>query len=161
MENTVKTTVETGEPAIGISLDCKINDRRALVIQTYLPRDAANGAVYHLLEKCLHAADILEVRYRLKDLRLLLEKTLEELPIHERKAKDFQERAYIKHQQGNRRGEFKFSQAEQSSFDNMTTNVATCRENIKRFEKAIAEAEMELAHASTGATDNQSSAPDS
>src|SRR3974377_859362 len=98
-----------GEPAIGISLDCKINEKRALVIQTYLPRDAANGEVYHLLEKCLNAADILEVRYRLKDLRLLLEKTLEELPVHEKKTKDYQENAYRKHMQGNRRGDIKLS----------------------------------------------------
>src|SRR3974390_3937775 len=150
-----------GDPAIGISRDFKINDRRALVIQTYLPRDAANGEVYHLMEKCLDAADILEVRDRLKDLRLLLEKAVEELPIHEKKAKDYQENAYRKHMQGNRRGEFKFSQAEQASFDNMTTSVAACRENIKRFEKAIAEAEMELANVTPGATDRQSGSPDS
>ena len=150
-----------GEPAIGISLDCKINEKRALVIQTYLPRDSANGEVYHLLEKCLNAADILEVRYRLKDLRLLLEKTLEELPIHEKKAQAYQENAYKKHMQTNRRGEFKFSQAEQASFDNMTTNVAACRENIKRFEKAIAEAEMELANVTPGATDRQPRPPNS
>jgi hypothetical protein len=153
--------VETGEPAIGISLDCKINDRRALVIQTYLPRDAENGAVYHLLEKCLNAADILEVRYRLKDLKLLLEKTVEELPVHEKKAQEYQENAYRKYLQGQRKGDFKFSGAEQASFDNMTTNVAACRENIKRFEKAIAEAEMELANVAPGATDRQSGSPDS
>ena len=70
------------EPAIGISLDCKINDRRALVIQTHVSRDAPNGEVYHILEKCLNAADLLDIRYRLKDLRLLLDKTREELPMH-------------------------------------------------------------------------------
>ena len=42
----------------------------------------------------------------------------------------------------------------------MTTNVAACRENIKRFEKAIAEAEMELANATPGASDRQSGPPD-
>ena len=150
-----------GEPAIGISLDCKINDRRAVVFQTYLPRDSANGEVYHLLEKCLHAADTLEIRYRLKDLHVFLEKALEELPRQEKKLREFQENAYKKHVQSNRRGEFKFNEAQQASFDHMTTNVAVCREDVKRFEISIAEAEMELANVTPGATDRQPRPPNS
>ena len=89
----MKDKIGPGEPAIGFSLDCKINDRRAFVIQTYLAIDARPKQINELLDRLLVSADRQEVRYRLKDMRLLLEKAELELPLHEKKLVEFEESA--------------------------------------------------------------------
>ena len=133
-----------GEPAIGFSIDCKVNDRRAMVIQTYLPVDAEPKQINELLDRLLVAADRQEVRYRLKDMRLLLEKSEQELPLHEKDLVKFEETTVREHQASGRRSEFQWKGAVASARDNKIQNVAMCRVNIERIKKGIAEAEAEL-----------------
>ena len=140
----MKDKIEPGEPAIGFSLDCKINDRRAFVIQTYLPLDAAPKRINELLDRLLIAADRQEVRYRLKDMRLLLEKSEQELPMHEKDLVKFEETTVRDHQASGRRANFEWKGALASARENKIQNVAVARVNIDRIKKGIAEAEAEL-----------------
>ena len=140
----MKDKIEPGEPAIGFSIDCKINDRRAMVIQTYLPLDADPATINALLDRLLIAADRQEVRYRLKDMRLLLEKSEQELPMHEKDLVKFEESTVREHGATGRKSEFQWKGAQAASRDNKIQNVAMCRVNIDRIKKGIAEAEAEL-----------------
>lgn len=139
-----KDTIGPGEPAIGFSLDCKINDRRAFVIQTYLPIDAEPKAINKLLDRLLVSADRQEVRYRLKDMRLLLEKAELELPIHEKKLVEFEESTMRRHSASGRKADFAWKGNDASNRDNLIQSVAMTRVNIDRIKKGIAEAEAEL-----------------
>lgn len=139
-----KDRIEPGEPAIGFSFDCKINDRRAVVIQTYLPIDSTPEQINAIFTKCTDAADRLEVKYRLKDLRLLLEKHQQELPMHEKDLAQFEEAQVREHRQSNRRGEFAWKGAAETNRNNKVQNVAALRHRVKQTEDAIKEAEVEL-----------------
>jgi hypothetical protein len=140
----MKDKIGPGEPAIGFSIDCKINDRRAMVIQTYLPLDAAPKQINELLDRLLVSADRQEVRYRLKDMRLLLEKSEQELPMHEKDLVRFEDATVRDHKVSGRKSEFEWKGALASSRDNKIQSVAMCRVNIERIKKGIAEAEAEL-----------------
>jgi hypothetical protein len=140
----MKDTIGPGEPAIGFSIDCKINDRRAMVIQTYLPIDASPLMINALLDRLLTGADRQEVRYRLKDMRLLLEKAEAELPMHEKKLVEFEESAIRRHQSGGRKADFVWKGNDATNRDNLIQSVAMARVNIDRIKKGIAEAEAEL-----------------
>lgn len=144
----MKDKIGPGEPAIGFSIDCKVNDRRAMVIQTYLPLDAAPKVINEVLDRLLVAADRQEVRYRLKDMRLLLEKSEQELPMHEKKLVEFEDSAIRRHEgqvhAGRKRADFEWKGAEATNRDNLIQSVAMARVNIDRIKKAIAEAEAEL-----------------
>ena len=140
----MKDKIGPGEPAIGFSIDCKVNDRRAMVIQTYLPIDAEPKAINALLDRLLVAADRQEVRYRLKDMRLLLEKAEAELPMHEKKLVEFEGSAVRKHQESGRRADFVWKGNDATNRDNLIQSVAMARVNIDRIKKGIAEAEAEL-----------------
>jgi hypothetical protein len=140
----MKDKVLPGEPAIGFSLDCKINDRRAFVIQTYLPIDAEPKQVNQLLDRLLIAADRQEVRYRLKDMRLLLEKSEAELPMHEKKLVEFEDSAVRRHKVGGRKADFEWKGNDATNRDNLLQSVAMARVNIDRIKKGIVEAEAEL-----------------
>jgi hypothetical protein len=139
-----KDKIEPGEPAIGFSLDCKINDRRAIVMQSYLPIDAKPVEINRLLEKMLAAADRTEIRYRLKDLKLLLEKHEQELPMHEKDLETFENRVVKDYQKSGRGSEFKWKGTDAASRDNKIQNIATMRIRIEHTKKAISEAEAEL-----------------
>ena len=140
----MKDKIGPGEPAIGFSIDCKVNDRRAMVIQTYLPIDAKPSQINEVLDRLLIAADRQEVRYRLKDMRLLLEKSFQELPMHEKDLEKFEENTVREHQGSGRRSEFQWKGALASARENKLQNVAMCRVSIERIKKGIAEAEAEL-----------------
>ena len=140
----MKDKVLPGEPAIGFSLDCKINDRRAFVIQTYLPIDAMPKQINELLDRLLRAADRQEVRYRLKDMRLLLEKSEQELPLHEKDLVKFEDTTVREYQASGRKANFEWKGALASARDNKIQSVAIARVNIDRIKKGIAEAEAEL-----------------
>ena len=140
----MKDKIGPGEPAIGFSIDCKINDRRAMVIQTYLPLDAAPKQINELLDRLLVSADRQEVRYRLKDMRLLLEKSELELPMHEKDLVKFEDTTVREYQASGRKANFEWKGALASSRDNKIQSVAMCRVNIERIKKGIAEAEAEL-----------------
>jgi hypothetical protein len=140
----MKDKIGPGEPAIGFSLDCKINDRRAFVIQTYLPIDAQPKQINELLDRLLISADRQEVRYRLKDMRLLLEKAMAELPMHEKALVEFEESAVRRHKESNRRSDFEWKGNDATNRDNKIQSVAMARVSIDRIKKGIAEAEAEL-----------------
>ena len=140
----MKDKIGPGEPAIGFSIDCKVNDRRAMVIQTYLPLDAEKKQINELLDRLLVAADRQEVRYRLKDMRLLLEKSEQELPLHEKALVEFEESTVRRHKASGRRSDFEWKGADATNRDNKLQNVAMARVNIERIKKGIAEAEAEL-----------------
>jgi hypothetical protein len=140
----MKDKIGPGEPAIGFSVDCKINDRRAYVTQSYLPITASPKEINELLDRLLAAADRQEVRYRLKDMRLLLEKAEQELPLHEKDLVKFEETTVREHQASGRRSDFQWKGALAASRDNKIQNVAMARVNIDRIKKGIAEAEAEL-----------------
>jgi hypothetical protein len=140
----MKDKIGPGEPAIGFSIDCKVNDRRAMVIQTYLPVDAQPKQINELLDRLLVAADRQEVRYRLKDMRLLLEKSDQELPMHEKDLVKFEETTVREHQASGRRSEFQWKGNLLAARENKLMNVAQARVNIERIKKGIAEAEAEL-----------------
>jgi hypothetical protein len=140
----MKDKIGPGEPAIGFSIDCKVNDRRAMVIQTYLPLDAAPKQINEILDRLLVAADRQEVRYRLKDMRLLLEKSEQELPMHEKALVEFEESTVRRHKVSGRRSDFEWKGNDATNRDNKLQNVAMARVNIERIKKGIAEAEAEL-----------------
>jgi len=140
----MKDKIEPGEPAIGFSIDCKINDRRAYVTQTYLPIKASTAEINGLLDRLMSAADRQEVRYRLKDMRLLLEKAEQELPMHEKGLVQFEETTVREHQASGRRANFEWKGAQAASRENKIQNVAIARVNIDRIKKGIVEAEAEL-----------------
>ena len=140
----MKDKIGPGEPAIGFSIDCKVNDRRAMVIQTYLPIEADPKVINEVLDRLLVAADRQEVRYRLKDMRLLLEKSELELPMHEKKLVEFEETAIRRHKAGGRKADFEWKGNDATNRDNLIQSVAIGRVNIDRIKKGIAEAEAEL-----------------
>jgi len=140
----MKDKIEPGEPAIGFSIDCKINDRRAYVTQTYLPITASVKQMNEVLDRLMTAADRQEVRYRLKDMRLLLEKSEQELPMHEKDLVKFEEHTVREHGATGRKSEFQWKGAQAASRENKIQNVAMARVNIDRIKKGIAEAEAEL-----------------
>lgn len=140
----MKDKIGPGEPAIGFSIDCKVNDRRAMVIQTYLPIDAHSKVINEVMDRLLTAADRQEVRYRLKDMRLLLEKSEQELPLHEKKLVEFEDSAVRRHAAGGRKSDFAWKGNDAANRDNLIQNVAMARVNIDRIKKGIAEAEAEL-----------------
>jgi hypothetical protein len=140
----MKDRIEPGEPAIGFSIDCKVNDRRAMVIQTYLPLDAQPRQINELLDRLLSAADRQEVRYRLKDMRLLLEKAELELPMHEKKLVEFEDSTVRRHKTSGRRADFEWKGNDATNRDNLLQSVAMARVSIDRIKKGIAEAEAEL-----------------
>jgi hypothetical protein len=140
----MKDKIGPGEPAIGFSLDCKINDRRAFVIQTYLPLSATPAEINAMLDKLHASADRQEVRYRLKDMRLLLEKAEVELPMHEKKLVEFEESVVRRYKKSGRGVDFEWKGNEATNRDNLLQSVAMGRVSIERIKKGIAEAEAEL-----------------
>jgi hypothetical protein len=140
----MKDKIGPGEPAIGFSLDCKINDRRAFVIQTYLPIDAPPKQINQILDRLLVSADRQEVRYRLKDMRLLLEKAEAELPMHEKKLVEFENNTVLHHRESGRRADFSWKGNAATNRENLIQSVAMARVSIDRIKKGIAEAEAEL-----------------
>jgi hypothetical protein len=131
--------------ALGISLSCTINDKRALVIQTHVAQDADQRTLNALLERMCDSADKLDLRYRLKDLKTILEKQEEELPMHEDDLEKYESEVVRTHQASGRRGEFKWAGQHDANRRQKAMNIATVRKRIMDTKKAIAEAEAELA----------------
>jgi hypothetical protein len=131
--------------ALGISLSCTINDKRALVIQTHVAQDADQKTLNALLERMCDSADKLDLRYRLKDLKTILEKQEEELPMHEDDLEKYESEVVRTHQTSGRRGEFKWAGQNDANRRQKAMNIATVRKRILDTKKAIAEAEAELA----------------
>lgn len=143
----MKDKIEPGEPAIGFSLDMKINDRRALVAQSYVPIHASKKEINALMDRMVQAADRLDLIYRIKDLTLLLEKATQELPLHEKAAEKFDNDALRTHRETNRKSDFDIESlkgGQRQQRDNLIQNVAMARVNIDRISKAIEEAKAEL-----------------
>jgi hypothetical protein len=140
----MKDKIGPGEPAIGFSIDCKVNDRRAMVIQTYLPVDAPPSEISELLDRLLSAADRQEIRYRLKDMQLILEKHLEELPLREKELIKFEEKEVAAYNGSGRKSNFEWKGQSKTNRDNLIQSVAMTKVAIERTKKAIAEAEAEL-----------------
>ena len=130
--------------AVGFSLSATINDKRNLVMQTHIAADASREEMYTLIEKLCSIADVLDTRYRLHDMKLILEKAREELPVHERKLQEYEEKTVREYRASGKRSDFEWKGQAHANRDNMLTTVAGARQNIIRFEKAIAEAEAEL-----------------
>jgi hypothetical protein len=140
----MKDKIGPGEPAIGFSIDCKINDRRAMVIQTYLPIDAAPKQINEVLDRLLVAAERQEVRYRLKDMQIILEKHMEELPLRDKQLAEFENKEVATYQTSGRKSNFEWKGQSKTNRDNLIQSVAMTKVAIERTKKAIAEAEAEL-----------------
>jgi L-rhamnose isomerase len=149
--------------AVGFSLQSELNPKRTLVAQTHIASDASAQDMYAMLNKLCKVADTLDTRYRLVDMRLLLQKSREELPMHEKKLEDFETTTYREHNRSGRRKDFDWSGQAKVNRDNLVMTVARCRLDIERIEKGIAEAEAEIAEMTLGASgtaDHQSGASD-
>lgn len=131
--------------ALGISLSCTINEKRALVVQTHLSQDTGQSELNGLLERMCKAADRLDTRYRLSDMKLILQKQIEELPLHEQDLVSFEEEAIRKHNVSGRRGDFQWKGQDDTNRKQKAQNVAVLRRRIEDTKKAIAEAEAVLA----------------
>jgi hypothetical protein len=130
--------------AVGFSLSCEINQKRNLVMQSHVAADASQEEMFKLVSKLCGVADTLDTRYRLIDIKLILQKAKEELPVHEKKLREFEDRTVREYNRSGRKSDFEWKGQAQTNRDNLLTTIAACRMNIDRFEKAIAEAETEL-----------------
>jgi hypothetical protein len=139
-----KDTIGPGEPAIGFSIDCKLNDRRAFVTQAYLPIDASSKEINQLLDKLFKTADRQETRYRLKDMRLLLEKNEKDAELQLKDLTKYEEDTVRAHNASERRQAFAWKGNLATNRDSKIQAVAMTRVTIERIKKGIAEAEAEL-----------------
>lgn len=142
--------------AVGFSLNAEINPKRSLVMQTHVASDTSQQEMFGLLTKLCSVADTLDTRYRLIDIKLLLQKAKEELPVHEKKLTDYEHQTIRDYNRSGRKSEFEWKGQAFTNRENLLTTIAACRINIARFEKAIAEAEGELEamHAPSITTDH-------
>lgn len=133
-----------GETAVGFSLDCKINDRRAMVVQVHLPLSAKPKEINDILERLVASADRLELRYRLIDMRFMLKKLEEELPQRRADLVVYEEQTMADHKASGRKQEFRWQGAALTNRRNHETNIKGITDRIKMVKEGIAEAEAEL-----------------
>lgn len=127
-----------GDVAAGITITAQISQSRSIVIQTYLPRDAAVGAFHSILDKLGAAADRQEAKYRLEGLQT-------ELAQHEKVAKSLEEdytsietRSAEEWKRRNKKGEPALN-------DNERAQKSTAKTNIERYRVEIVKIKSEIA----------------
>lgn len=133
------------EPATGITLSVALAEGRSLVLQTFLPRDAALGDHHALLDKLGIAVDRQNAKYRLEGLKANLEvhnKTLEQLQ------SDYvriEERASDVWKVRGKKGEPMLSATEAAQKNNAEQNIKRYRVEIAKLETEIAQCEAIVA----------------
>lgn len=133
-----------GDTALGISFKSVLHDTRELVFQTHVPLDMAPEALNNVLDKLHKAAERQQAKVLLPPLRENLErnKTLLTRMLEDRNNLD--EKGRAKHTAEGRRSDYKRSATDQTHYDNSVITEGRYREEIERFEKAIADQEAKL-----------------
>ena len=132
-------------PVIGVSFNFKIDDRREIVAQTHIERDASSAEVDATLDKVRTALERQKTISDLADFKTKLkydEKKLEQL------REDFvriDQRHRADWEQSSRRGEFKLGTKEQSERNNALTTIDRYELEIKLDRENLAECEAKLA----------------
>lgn len=71
---------DTAAPAIGISLQVKVDNRRDLVFQTHIAQESSLEQINGLIDKVAAAADRQSARYELQQIEMELELNTKRLP---------------------------------------------------------------------------------
>lgn len=126
------------EPALGISIQYGVDERRQIVFQTHVPLGASAEEVNAVLDHAMVAADRQEARYELVKLRRDLEETDRQLGFIKEDFKNIETNARERWERSNKRGEFKLSESDLTARKN---SMAT----IKRYEDAVAALKRKIA----------------
>lgn len=141
--------------ALGFQITANIHDRSQIVFTSCVPLDATDAQINSALDKVLKACDRQRAKYQVEDFKLKLDletKAMErqEQAVADRVAKlaDLKNIYQSEWTNGNRRGEFKLTQQQESNvknvqtdLENMKTTLAGMRENVEKTKKNVVETE--------------------
>lgn len=131
--------------AVAITISTQVSDKRSIVMQTYLPRDADLKTYHTTLDKLGRAVDRQEAKYNLVGLKVALE--------HHNKLKKQIEEDYSrvgeKHaaewQRQGKKGDPKLSPSDASAKSTLEQNLRRYKVEIAKIETDITQCEAEIA----------------
>lgn len=134
-----------GEIACQISLTVQLTDKRHIVVQTYLPRDAELKQYHTTLDKLGAAVDRQEAIYKLQGLEasLVMHQNTEKQLITD--FENIEARATAAWAASKRQGAMKLSPAEQAQKNTAEQNIKRYRVEIEKIKAEIAQCEELIA----------------
>lgn len=131
-------------PALGISLQLQLDERRQVVFQTHVAQDMGEQAINALLDKLARVADRQEARYRLGPLKKQLEanETIIERATGDLARVDERNRAEWSRQQ--KRGDPRLSAKDTQDKANIEISVKRLQQDSDRLKIEIKECEALL-----------------
>ena len=128
-------------PALGFSIQAEINKKRTVVVQSHLPATATGDEIFEMWDKCCRQLDRLDTRYRLHDLKVVLEVDEKEFADKGAAVGKLATAYENEWTSGNRKGPFKPTMQQQANLDNQHNFLVELKKRIERTKKEIAEAE--------------------
>ena len=132
------------EPSIGISYTCELPGKKALVLQSFVPRDGNTGELNGVLDKIRIASERQFAFGMIEHLKLQLE---QEMKIAEDTAKNISivdENMKKRWDTSGRKGDLKLTAAEETQQRQAFNNVEECKKRIAKVKKDIAEYEAKI-----------------
>lgn len=126
-------------PALGFSVNAKLNNKRDITVQSFVPLDADPAAIAKILDKVLDQLDRQDTRYRLKDLHTLLENDENTLANHVTQVADLQNAYVNEHAASGRRGEFALKGQQKTNVENLQKTITGLRDRIGKIKAEIVE----------------------
>lgn len=126
-------------PALGFSITANINQKRQIVVQSFVPLDAEPAEISKVLDKALDQIDRAENRYLLRDLKLVLENDENTLKQHVEKVADLQNAYQREWMASGRRGDFKLAGVQKTNVENVQKTIEGLKDRVARTKTQIEE----------------------
>ncbi len=132
------------EPSIGISYTCELPGKKALVMQSFVPRDCEPAELDRVLDKIRDASERQFAFGALVQLRLQLEQEEKMAADHARNIAIVDENVKTRWSASGRKGDPRLSAAEETQQRQSYQNVEESKKRIARVKKEITEFEAKI-----------------
>lgn len=137
-----KVESEAGaDAALGFSYEVKIDDKRAVTLQSFLPNSCSQGELNALLDKMSNAADRQAAKHHIKALKRSLSMQTKQLRrvVEDLGRQDDLNQAAWK--RANKKGDFRLSNEQEAHRSNVLVTRERFKEEIEDIQREIAETE--------------------
>jgi len=128
-------------PALGFSIVATLNNKRQITVQSFVPLDTSKEEIAKTLDKILDQLDRQDTRYRLHDLKILLERDEKSLAQHISQAADLQNAYVAEHAASGRRGEYEPKGTQKTNIENVRKTIEALKEQVAKIKVEIKEGE--------------------
>lgn len=138
------TTASKEAPALGITWQVGIDDRRQLVIQTFIERDCGDEELASLLNKCTNAGDHIARTYELRGYHIEKAGLQKELARLMEDRSNTEDRWREEHARRGRRGPFELAAPQLKYQQDNTSMQEQRKQRLSRIEAEIEAIEAEM-----------------